>query len=477
MREDGRLRTEVDPHRWWGLGEVVRLAVPSTLNALSLTLMQFVDGYMVSRLGPEAMGAQVVGGMTSFVAACFFMGILACVNTFAAQCLGAGRPEEGPVYAWQGLWLALVAGGTLGVAGLLLAPRLFALFGHEPAVAALETTYFRILIAGVGMHLAARAIGNFFIGVHLPIIAFVAGATGNLVNVLMNYVLIFGKLGFPALGLEGAAIGTVIGFSLEALILAAAFLVGPLAVRFRTREACRFDRKALLELLRIGSPAGATFFTDILMWTLFMSVVIGSFGARHLAATAILWRYWHLCFMPAIGVGVACTALVGRYGGAGRTDLAWRRAHVALGLVEAYMVTVGLGFWMFRDRLVGLFNHARDPIVQTAATDLFLVLVVCQAFDALMVVFMSALRGAGDTFWPGVVQVGLAWGVGFGGAMIMKTYFSEYGILGAWTCPGAYIVLVGLALWVRFLRGAWKEKFVVRPAPSVPEEAPGIPPV
>jgi hypothetical protein len=93
---------EEDPSRWWGIGEVLRLSVPTVLTTVSFTLMQFVDGLMVARVSEEAMSAQLTGGMASFTAMCFFIGLLSCVSTFASQNLGAGSPDRGAVYAWQG---------------------------------------------------------------------------------------------------------------------------------------------------------------------------------------------------------------------------------------------------------------------------------------------------------------------------------------------------------------------------------------
>lgn len=467
-----------DGRRLWGVGEVVRLAVPGVINATSMTLMQFVDGWMVSTVGPDRLAAQMVGGMTAFVSVTFFMGVLTCVNTFASQYLGAGRPEQSAAYGWQGVWLAWMAGTAL--AGLIpLAPAVFGWYGHAPEVMALEITYFQIVVAGATLSLTARAMGGFFLGVHRPGIPLMAGFAGNLVNVAMNYLLIFGKFGFPRLELAGAAIGTVIGFGVEAAIGLSIFLVGPMARQFRTRAACRFDWEAFRRLLRIGSPAGATFLTDILMWTLFVALIVGRLehGAVQLAATAILWRYWHLAFMPAIGVGAATTALVGRYCGAGRTDLAWRRAHVALVLVESYMVTAGILLWTFRDSLVWHFNSSGDPAVQEAASQLFIIILAVQAFDAMSVTFMGALRGAGDTFWPGVVQVSLAWGAGFGGSKLIALLFPEWGALGVWGAAAAYVMALGLAMWIRFLRGRWRRITVVAPPATVPEEASGLPPV
>jgi len=465
-----------DPAPWWGMGEVIRLAVPSVLNMVSLTVMQFVDARMVAELGKGVLGAQFIGGMSAFVSATFFMGVLTCVNTYASQNLGAGRPGRAAVYGWQGIWIALSAWALLA-ALIPLAPALFALFPHSPEVQALETRYFQVLMGGVGLILCARAVGSFFIGIHKPVVPLAAGAVGNGVNILANYVLIFGKWGFPALGLTGAGLGTVIGSGVEALIILAFFLVGPVARRFHVRRSLCLSWWAVKDLFRIGAPAGGMFLSEILMWLVFMGVIIGRFGKPHLDAAAILNRYFHLCFMPALGVSAANTALVGRYCGAGRPGVAWRRAHAALILIEVYMVTVGLVLWLAREPLVAFFNQAGDPAVQHIATTAFLVILVVQAFDALSVTFIGALRGAGDTFWPGVMQVALAWGLGVGGGALVTTLRPEWGSLGAWAVVALYVSVLGVVMWRRFLGGRWRRMHVVEAAPAVAEEASGLPPV
>jgi len=466
-----------DPARWWGVGEVVRLAVPTVLNTVSVTVMGFVDGWMVSKVSKEALSAQFIGGISAFVPVCFFMGVLSCVSTFASQNLGAGRPQRSSVYGWHGLWLAWSAAALLALL-IPVAPHIMALFGHEPHVTALEMTYFRILLGGAFFGLSARALGSWFVGIHRPGINLVAGVAANGVNVFANWVLIFGKFGFPALGLAGAGIGTVIGFVVEAAILGIVFVAGVAGPDFAVRQQCGFRWSAIKDLLRIGSPAGAMFSGDILMWTIFMGRILGSFGTASLAAAAILNRYWHLCFMPAIGVSAAVTAIVGRHCGAGRQRLAWRRAHAGFLLVEAYMVTMGLVLWLARGPLVAIFNEAADPLVQSIAERAMLVILLCQAFDAMNVVFIGSLRGAGDTLWPGAVQLTLAYGLGLGGSWLVAYLRPEWGSFGPWGAVSVYVMVLGVVMWTRFLRGKWRRIEIVQPPPPIPvtDEPTSLPP-
>jgi MATE family multidrug resistance protein len=467
-----------DPAHWWGMGEVLRLAAPSVLNTVSFTLMQFVDGLMVSRVGHEALSAQMVGGITAFTPLCFFIGLLSCVSTFASQNLGAGRKERAALYGWQGLWLAWAAAAAMALL-IAAAPWIFALFGNEPEVTRLETQYFRILVAGAGFSLSVSALGSFFMGVHRPKVPLIAGILGNAVNLAAAYTLIFGKLGLPELGVAGAAIGSVIGTVVQALIIFAFFAAGKYAREYQVWREWRPAWRPMLDLVRIGAPAGGMFIADILMWTIFMGKIIGMFGTEALTATAILNRYWQLCFMPAIGVSNAVTAIVGRYCGARQPRLAWRRAHAGLLLIEGYMVTAGIVIWLARDHLVGFFNKEPfDPAVQSIATSAVIFILICQAFDALGITFIGALRGAGDTLWPGIVQTVISYGLGLSASAVVAYKMPEWGIQGPWSAASIYIIILGLVMWGRFLRGRWQSITIVKPAPvTVPVEPSTLPPV
>jgi MATE family multidrug resistance protein len=347
-----------------------------------------------------------------------------------------------------------------------LARPLLGLLGHEAEVHDLEVPYFQIMISASVFVLITAALGSFFVGLHKPRIPFVAGLLGNAVNFVAAYGLIFGNFGLPHLGLIGAGLGSLIGMAVQAGVLGWYFLVGPESVELGVRRQCRVVGSALGELLRMGTPAGLMFLGDILMWTIFMSYVMSWFGTSALAATAILNRYWHVCFMPAVGVGNAISAIVGKYCGAGQPRLAWRRAHAGLVLVELYMVSMGVTVWLCRDGLVGLFNKEGDPAIQSLAAGTFIFILLCQAFDALNVIFISGLRGAGDTLWPSLVQLGLGYGLGLGGSLAVAKLFPEWGVYGPWSVASTYIALLGLVMWIRFLRGKWKTMAVVGPGPA-----------
>ncbi|MGC9453403.1 MAG: MATE family efflux transporter [Phycisphaerae bacterium] len=450
-----------------GLAEVLKLRWPASLTMLNATVVKFVDGVMVSRVGPEPFAAQFVGGMWSFVPESFVLGALTVINTFVAQNLGAGRYRRCGQYAWAGVALALSAAVIMAPLGLF-ADRFFALLGHTPAVEALETMYFRYMILTLGITLSSRALEQFFFGIHRPGIVLAASLIGNAWNIAANYVLIFGKLGLPAMGLEGAAIGTITAWGIQLVVLAIVFVSSAMHLRYCTRWPGLLKARQIRNVLRIGWPAGIQLWNDVASWIVFTSILVGTyFGTAHLTATVAVVRYMSLSFMPAVGVGAATTALVGRYIGAGQLRTARKRTHVALAVAMAYMGLCALVFVLFRRPMVDFFVQV-DPGTPAAEAGLLrerivgiggnimLCAAAFQLFDALGIVYIGALRGAGDTRWPMLMTVAFSWVVFVGGGLALANLLPQLTSLGPWLAGSAYIILLGMVMAWRFESGAWQ---------------------
>jgi len=469
-----------DPRRLLGIGEVFKLALPTSLSMLNVVFMQFVDGLMVARIRPggaEALGAQFVGGMFSFVPATLAMGALTVVNTFVAQNLGAGRLKRCGQYAWSGLYMAWVYAAAL-LPAVWLARPLFGLLGHAPAVQALEVMYFRYMVAALGVMLSCRVLERFFYGIHRPAVVYVVSLIANGVNILGDYVLIFGKWGFPRLGLQGAAIATVVGMTTNLAVVAAVFFGRSIARKYGTRAGRRWHAEQVRQMLRIGWPAGMQFFLDIFGWGVCISVLVGSLqtiegvadpeaSTIHLAATSVVMRFLRVSFMPAIGIGIASTALVGRYVGARQLHLVDRRVRAALILAVGYMGVCGLMFWVFRYPLLRVFLSVTPPKDPAAARQLAQIVAVgskvmiCaavfQVADAFGIVYIGALRGAGDTLWPMVISGLLVAVIMLGGGVFIVTYWPQLESVGVWIAGSAFVAGLGASMCARFQSGQWRK--------------------
>jgi len=451
--------------------EMFQIAGPTVATMTSYTVMQFVDKWMVSKIGPDPIyvGAQGNGGLASFVPIAIAMGFITVVNTYVAQNMGAGKPERAPAYPWNGIWMCMVYWACILVPFAFVLPMVFDAFGHEPERALLATQYGRILLLGACFTLATRAISQFFYGMHRAGIVLLAGVVANIINLVLAYVLVFGKFGLPKLGVPGSAYATVIATAVELAIPMALFLGPRLNSLYHTRAAWRPSLPHMRDLLRIGWPAGLMFGNEMICWGFFMVYLVSHFGAEHATAGWIAHQYMSLSFMPAVGISVACTALVGKYMGMGRPDIAAKRAWLGLYLALAYMGVCAVCFVVFREPMVRLFIEKDTPpdvadnLVRLGSA--FLIATACfQIFDAIAMTLSGALRGAGDTVVVGIVTVGLSWGVIVGGGLAMIHYVPGLGSLGPWIAAAAYITLLALVILARFLSGKWKSiKLLDRP--------------
>lgn len=453
--------------------EVWAIAWPTVLTMASYTVMQFVDSLMVSRVGALEVAAQGNGGVWSFAVVAFLFGILTMVNTFVAQNVGAGRPDQAARFGWTALWFSLLAWLFILLPYAAMLPLVFGLMGHEERLVELETDYARILLVGGIVTLAGKGLSSFFFGIHRPGVVAMSAILGNVANVGLNFVLIYGEEGLPefglpgipgtpALGVAGAAIATVCGTAVELVIPISIFLSNRYHREFATRSTWRPSLSALRDLVRVGWPNGLQFGNELICWAIFMSVLVGTFGSVHMVAGWSVLRYMHLSFMPTVGFATATTALVGRCIGEGRPDAAARRAHVAVAMAMVYMTVCAALMFAFRGPLVAIFADGQgDPELAAEVVAIGSTLMICaavfQTFDALGIVYAGALRGAGDTLVPGAVTVGLSWAVIVGFGWWLTENAPGLASLGPWIASAAYIIVLGVFLAFRFEGGEWRK--------------------
>ncbi|MFM9994633.1 MAG: MATE family efflux transporter [Phycisphaerales bacterium] len=443
---------------------MLTIAGPTVATMVSYTAMQFTDKLIVSQIGPDPIyvGAQGNGGLAAFVPISIAMGLLTVVNTYVAQNMGAGRPERGPAYAWNGLWIAAAFWAVVLVPFAFALPWVFRVAGVDPAQAELGAEYGRILLLGAVLTMWTRGLSQFFYGMHRASIVLIAGVVANVINLALAWALVFGKFGLPALGVAGSGYATVIATGVELLIPLAVFLGPKFNALYQTRSQWRPSMPHVRDLVRLGWPGGMMFGNEMICWGYFMVYLVSHFGREHATAGWIAHQYMSLSFMPAVGVSVACTALVGKYMGMGRPDLAARRAWLGLVVALAYMGLCAVLFIVFRGPMIRLFIEADTPpdvaarVVALGSTFL-IATATFQLFDAIAMTLSGALRGAGDTVVPGVFTLGLSWLVIVGGGTAMvRVYGDELESLGPWIAAAAYIAILGMFLLWRFMSGRWK---------------------
>lgn len=439
--------------RWTGVREVMGMSGPIILGSLSYTIMQFVDQVFVSRLGLDALAAMGSAGVWSYVLGCLILGIVGCVSTFVAQSFGRGQTEHCARYAWQGVYLSAIA----GIIALFLWPLsgpLFHAMHHSAHVTKLELDFFRVRLLGYVPMAWATALASFFQGIGRPGVPMYVAIAANIVNLVFNYGLVFGHFGLPRLAIAGSAAATVTAMVFQVVLLQAAFMSRRVHTQYHSRRVWRFDLVRACELCRIGFFAGLTIFMDVANWAIFTSFIVGHFGAVSLAAHNGAIAFMHLCFMPALGINQGIAAIVGLYIGRKDTRTAEARTYTAMRIAAVYMFAMGIVFACFGKRLLGLC-FSDDAGVLALGHTLLILAAVFQAFDAINIVTLGALRGAGDTRYVFYLTLALAYGF-FLPLALLLAFWARMGTVGAWLGATAYIIGLSGLLLRRFRSGRWR---------------------
>jgi MATE family multidrug resistance protein len=397
------------------------------------------------------------------------MGTAGYLSTFVAQYYGAKRYHRiGPVL-WQGVYVSLL-GGLVIVCAIPFAEPVFRLVGHSPLVQQNEVAYFQILCLGGGAYSASYALSGFFSGRGKTWPVLWVNAATTFVNLVLDYALIFGHWGFPELGIRGAGIATVVAGVFSLVLFFALLCSGSNNDTFHTIKGWRLERDLFVRLLRYGFPSGVQFFLEMAGFTAFV-LLVGRLGIASLAATNIAFNINTLAFMPMIGCGIAVSVLVGQYLGGDKPDRAQSVVYSGFHLTLVYMLSIAAAYVLVPDIFVAPFALRADPGEFSEIYGYSIVLLrfvaVYSVFDTLNIIFCSAIKGAGDTRYVMLITVMLSVFL-----LIVPVYLAvvifEFGLMVAWVFATAYIILLGLIFYFRFLGGKWKTMRVIERREEVP---------
>ncbi len=457
----GRSKIETN---WWtrpcGGVEVLRQAVPLIISTGSISLMNFTDRMFLMWWDSNAMTASMQAGMLFWTLVAVPSAIAMFATTFVAQYYGSGNPKRiGPV-VWQGIWFGLAVMPILLLLGSLLS-RSFQLFGHAPALLAYEDQFLRIMLWATGATVASEAAASFFRGRGKMQVEMYVNVFCVLLNIGLDYCWIFGHCGFPAWGLAGAAIATVLSqWARFFIYIGLMFLADD--GNLNVRGGMKFDWGLLKRLLYFGIPSGSYTLVDTLSFTLFI-MIIGGLGELAAGATTIAFTLNTFSFLPLVGIGIVVTSMVGNRLGDNRPDLARRATNTAAIIGLTYTAFFGVlflaipnllldGFAMFaQQENFGEIREMTVVLLRFVALYLF--------FDSCTIVFASALRGAGDTIY--VMKVTLAMSPLLPFACWLGIRFGGYGVYWCWAMLSAWVCIFSVFFTLRFFGGKWEKMRVI----------------
>lgn len=426
--------------------EVAHVAWPIVVSMLSYTAMGVVDTLFVGRLGKTELAAVGIATTAFFLVNALFLGTLRSVKVVSAQSTGADRDDRAVRAGWIGAVLAVPFG--LAVLGLgFLGGPIFAALGGSPAVQVLAGEYFAIRAAGAGLWYGNMALCNYFQGTGDTRTPMAVNLVANGVNVAVDPLLIFGLGPVPALGVEGAALATIVAQCSGLVVVASLF------VRSVGAEP-EWSSDVAGEVLRLGAPMGVQGALGVGGFTAF-TAMLARMGEAPLAAHQVAIKIVSVSFLPGNGLSQAASILVGQYVGAGEPSSARRSFRSAVGLGVAVMGACGVLFFAFPETLIRAFND--HPDVVEIGANLLWVGAVFQVFDAVAMITTGALNGAGDTRYTMWVNVSCTWLVLVPGAYLFG-YVLSYGAVGAWMGLTAEILAIAILVLARFVGNGWADE-------------------
>jgi len=449
--------------------EVIALALPLVISTASWAVMHFIDRTFLIWYSTRAVAAAMPAGMLHFMMLCFPLGVVGYVNTFVAQYEGARRPDRVGPAMWQAVRIGLIV-TPLFLLTIPLAPVVFAFAGHDPQIACLEVVYYQVLAFGAGGSIISAALCTFWTGRGETRVVMLVNVAAAAINIVLDYAWIFGRFGFPEMGIEGAAWATVVSqwFKVAAYIVLITRPVHRRTYQILSRR--NYDPALMRRLLRFGGPNGLQMLVEIAALSIFI-LLVGRLGEQAMAATTLAFNVNTLAFVPMLGLGVAVTTMVGRQLGRGDPKMACRATWTAFQLALTYMGTMALLYVAWPDLFLLGYASGADPRHFTELRDLTVVLLRFVAaycvFDAMNLIFVSTIKGAGDTRFilkTTLIMSPLPVIAGWLGIR----YF-DLGLIWCWIVITVWICALGLIYLGRFLQGDWQHMRVIETEPVIDE--------
>ncbi len=441
------------------LRTLLTLAWPIIISRASQTVVGLSDTLMVAHLGASGLAATSTGSLNAMTVLILPMGVTFIVSSYSSQLFGRGDEAGARRAGWYGLLVAL---GTLGLSLVTLPFIDVALgpFSYTGEVRALMTAYLQVRLLSAGAAVGIEALSNYYGGLGRTRPGMAANLVAMVLNVVGNWALIDGHLGLPGLGVAGAAWAS----TLSTLVAFAGFF-GFFWREGRSLPPARLSTHEGLRMLRFGLPSGLNWLFEFAAYVFFANVVVAGLGTATLAAMNSVMSVNSVSFMPALGLSSAGAILVGQAIGARRKDDVGGLLKLTALTALAWQCGTGLLFLVFAPTLIQPFARGEGAAeVAAVGTRILMLSAAWQVFDAVGMTVSEALRGAGDTLFPMLARIAIAWLVFVPGSYLSVRHFG-WGDVGAASWLVVYLALLAAFVTWRFRAGGWRNIELVEGAP------------
>jgi multidrug resistance protein, MATE family len=441
-------------------GRLFKIALPLVFNQGSVILMMFADRMFLSWYGTAEISAVWPATFLYMACSTLFYGVTAFINIYVAQFHGAGNKKMCSATVWQGAYLA-VAAYLIMLCVIPLGRHSFDWFGHQPEIAGMERTYYTVMMCAAIMPMMNNNFASFFTGRGLTHVTMASNVAGNALNIFLDWVLIFGHLGAPRMGILGAAVATAISSALPPLIMFILFLNKRNHAEFDTRGQRKVRPKLMKKFLRLGLPSSIHDLTYYIAAALFF-MLMGKTLPESLAANNIAWSINELLTLYIHGLTLANTTLLAQCIGAGRPEEGERLTYLVIKVLLGLATVIGVAYVFFGAEIYTFFRPRVEggedvpfALVRDKGQYILLLLICYNFFYAFVYTFRQALRGAGDISYFPKVSLLVDLGLFIPGMLItVKIFGTSYAALWGWFL--IYLAVLGAVHFIRFRRGHWK---------------------
>jgi MATE family multidrug resistance protein len=432
-----------------GYREFLTIAVPLVISTGIGAVQLLIGRTFLSWYSQNSFEAATPGGILNWVIECFFFGTLAYMDVFVARYYGEKQYYSIGPAIWQGVYLALVSACIVLCISFFAKP-FFMNVGHPESVALEEIKFFKGLCYGAFPCIAEGTLAAFYSGRGKTKIVLLVSFCGVILNIWLDFCLIFGNFGLPEMGILGVAFANNTASTVICAIYMFLITTKKNSCIYNTR-CMKFDFNFMKKLLRYGVPNGAELFFNMLGFGIFM-VIIGSLGCTEVVASNIIATINHTFVMPIVGFGMATSIMVSNYLGRNQVEIAKKSVRSATHIAYIYVVVAVFILIFLPNQLIYPFLGGTQIVlehVKPIVKNLLMILALYLIFNTGNIIFASAIKGAGDTVF--VMKRLLLFSVLL---VIIPTYLNivvfKNGIYAVWAFLLIFVIVLAISFYFRY---------------------------
>ncbi len=442
---------------------ILNLAWPLIIANSFWNIQLIIDRMFLGAHSMEALGAAMAVMGVFWVPMALLQQTSSYVTTFVAQYHGAQKNAEIGASLWQSIYVS-VFGGILFLGLNLLSPTFFSLMGHSSVMQRLEVDYFNSLAYSALPTALVAAVSGFFTGLGRTKVVIIINFIGLFFNLIFDYLLVFGNLGFPELGIVGAGYATAVGAYFAAVVGSLLIFKNSQYEIYRFKEQWKWDSGLIQQFLKYGFPSGLQWALEGIAFTTFL-IIMGRLpnGEAALASSSIAVTLMMLSVLPTMGIAQAVLTLVGQKIGEKNVSQAQTLTWDGVFISFIYIFSVASTFWLFPEFYLSWFKNEDNLSlwndVQFLVPKILEIVGIFILFDCIYLNISFALKGAGDTRFVSYVALIVPWPF-----MVLPTYLlmhTENAIINSWRFIILYMIVLTAILIFRFRQGKWQSMSVM----------------